>query len=276
MPMRRLVAALVGALLVVGLPALAGAPARADDAVATPAPAATGDPGAVPVDPAAVSADPALAASAPAPAALVLGSRTLRLGAVGEDVTALQDLLKVEQTATFDAATRKAVKKVQRAAGIKANGVVTAKALKKIKKQLKKQAAEARATKKSSRGALPRAGAPAASKRYAAAYISRTYGWGSGQMSCLSVMWGRESGWRYWASNPNGRYHGIPQTSSAVWSRAGYSTSPYMHSPAGPDQGRREVHQEPLRIAVQRLVVLALAPLVLGTGLRPAGPPGST
>ena len=136
MPMRRLVAALVGALLVVGLPALAGAPARADDAVATPAPAATGDPGVVPVDPAAVSADPALAASAPAPAALVLGSRTLRLGAVGEDVTALQDLLKVEQTATFDATTRKVlVKKVQRAAGIKATGVVTAKALKKIKKQ---------------------------------------------------------------------------------------------------------------------------------------------
>jgi peptidoglycan hydrolase-like protein with peptidoglycan-binding domain len=173
---------------------------------------------------------PATAAVPAAP--LVLGSRTLRFGDVGEDVSELQGLVKVEQTATFDAATRKAVKKLQRSAGIKDNGVVTAKALKKMKKELKARAAAARAAKKVSRGALPRAGAPAASKRYAAAYISRTYGWGSGQMSCLSVMWGRESGWKYWVSNPNGIYRGIPQTSSRVWGAMGYSTSQYMNSPA--------------------------------------------
>jgi peptidoglycan hydrolase-like protein with peptidoglycan-binding domain len=230
-PLRRVLAVLVGALLVVGLPALAGAPVHADDAVpGTSASPVTGDPAASPVDPATVPADPALAAPPAAP--LALGSRTLRFGDVGEDVAALQKLLKVEQTATFDAATRKAVKKVQRAAGTKANGVVTATVLKKMKRELKKQAAAARAAKKVSRGALPRAGAPAASKRYAAAYISRTYGWGSGQMSCLSTLWTRESGWRYWVSNPNGIYRGIPQTSSRVWGAMGYSTAQYMNSPA--------------------------------------------
>ena len=93
--------------------------------------------------------------------------------------------------------------------------MVTAKALKKMKRELKKQAAAGPRCQEGLAWALPRAGAPAASKRYAAAYISRTYGWGSGQMSCLSALWARESGWRYWVSNPNGRYHGIPQTSSA-------------------------------------------------------------
>ena len=231
MPHRRLLATLVAAVLVVGLPSLAGSAAHATDVVTDPAATVTADPAvpATPADPTVQPADPAVAAVPAAP--LVLGSRTLRLGDVGEDVAALQKLLKVEQTATFDAATRKAVKKVQRAAGIKANGVVTAKALKAIKKQLKKQAAAARAAKKAARGALPRAGAPAASKRYAAAYISRTYGWNSGQMSCLSALWGRESGWKYWVSNPNGIYRGIPQTSSRVWGAMGYSTSQYMNSP---------------------------------------------
>ena len=231
MPHRRLLATLVAAVLVVGLPSLAGSAAHATDVVTDPAATVTADPAvpATPVDPTVQPADPAVVAVPAAP--LVLGSRTLRLGDVGEDVSALQKLLKVEQTATFDAATRKAVKKVQRAAGIKANGVVTAKALKAMKKDLKKRAAAARAAKKAARGALPRAGAPAASKRYAAAYISRTYGWSSGQMSCLSALWGRESGWKYWVSNPNGIYRGIPQTSSRVWGAMGYSTSQYMNSP---------------------------------------------
>jgi peptidoglycan hydrolase-like protein with peptidoglycan-binding domain len=232
MPVRRLLATLVAVVLVVGLPSLAGSAAHATEVVADPAATVTADPAvpATPADPTVQPADPAVAAVPAAP--LALGSRTLRFGDVGEDVAALQKLLKVEQNATFDVATRKAVKKLQRSTGIKANGVVTPKVLNRLKKELKKRAAAARAAKKASRGALPRAGAPAASKRYAAAYISRTYGWGSGQMSCLSSLWTRESGWRYRASNPNGRYHGIPQTSSAVWRRAGYSNSQYMSSPA--------------------------------------------
>jgi peptidoglycan hydrolase-like protein with peptidoglycan-binding domain len=158
---------------------------------------------------------------------VTLGARTLQFGDSGADVKKLQKLLDVKRTGTFNSKTRKAVKKVQRAAGLKATGVVDARTLKAIKKAAK---ARARAAKASSRG-LPRAGSPAASKRYAAAYISRTYGWGSGQMSCLSSLWERESGWRYWVSNPNGIYRGIPQTSSRVWGAMGYSTSQYMNSP---------------------------------------------
>jgi hypothetical protein len=83
----------------------------------------------------------------------------------------------------------------------------------------------------SSRG-LPKAGGPAASQRYARAYIAQRYGWGAGQYSCLKVMWMKESAWKYWGSNPNGKYHGIPQTSVHEWSKDGYSTSQYMHDPA--------------------------------------------
>jgi len=133
----------------------------------------------------------------------------------------------VEQTSTFDAATRKAVRKLQRAAGIKANGVVTARALKRIQQEIADPSRSARAGR-SSRGALPKAGAPAASKRYAEAYIERKYGWGATQMGCLSVMWERESNWRHWVSNPNGIYHGIPQTSQREWSKDGFSTAEYM------------------------------------------------
>ena len=47
-------------------------------------------------------------------------------------------------------------------------------------------------------------------------------------MGCLSVMWERESNWRHWVSNPNGIYHGIPQTSQREWSKDGFSTAEYM------------------------------------------------
>ena len=96
MPHRRLLATLVAAVLVVGLPSLAGSAAHATDVVTDPAATATADPAvpATPADPTVQPADPAVAAVPAAP--LVLGSRTLRLGDVGEDVAALQKLLKVE------------------------------------------------------------------------------------------------------------------------------------------------------------------------------------
>ena len=215
----RPLALLLSALLIAALPLLGGvAPAHADDAAAPAATPVVTDPAA-----AAPAADPAAAAPAAAPA---LGERVLRFGDTGADVVALQALLGVAQTGTFDAATRKAVKKVQRAAGIKAHGVVGPKTLEAIT-----DPAAAKRAKKASSRSLPRAGAPAASRAYARAFIASKYGWGSGQMSCLSTLWSRESGWRYRASNPNGRYHGIPQTSAGVWGAAGYTTSEYMSNP---------------------------------------------
>jgi hypothetical protein len=37
-----------------------------------------------------------------------------------------------------------------------------------------------------------------------------SYGWSSGQFSCLNALWARESGWNVTAANPDGAY-GIPQ-----------------------------------------------------------------
>jgi peptidoglycan hydrolase-like protein with peptidoglycan-binding domain len=211
---RRRVATLAAAALVVGLPALAGTPAQAAPQLAASAP---------------VVVQAAPRASAPSASRVrALGDRSLRIGDRGADVKQLQKLLSVTIDGWFGPQTRAAVKRDQRAAGLPANGVVNAATLKAIKKAA---ATRSRSTATSSRGAMPRAGAPAASKRYAAAYIARTYGWGSGQMSCLSTLWTRESGWRYWVSNPNGIYRGIPQTSSRVWGPMGYSTSQYMNSP---------------------------------------------
>ncbi len=195
-PASRFLMALLAMVLVVLTPTLAAAPsARAAEA---PTPA-------------------------PAPPAYELGDRMLRQGAQGPDVLALQKLLRVKRTGTFDVATRRAVENVQRAAGLKPVGVVGPTTL--------------RAVKMWSRGYLSvsrgggRAAAPAASQRYAANYISFRYGWGKDQFSCLKPMWQRESNWRYWVSNPNGIYRGIPQTSSRVWGPLGYTTAQYMASP---------------------------------------------
>jgi len=203
---------LLSAVIVASLPTLVGTPALADDSTATPV---------VETVPATVETAPA-GATAAAPVTYSLGQRTLRRGDEGPDVTKLQKLLRVKRTGTFDTATRKAVRKVQRAAGLKANGAVTKKTLKAIKRAAKQSS--------SSRG-LPRAGSPSASKAYARAYIASKYGWSSAQMSCLSAIWQRESGWRYTVSNPNGIYRGIPQTSARVWGSLGYSTAQYMRSP---------------------------------------------
>jgi colicin import membrane protein len=204
---RRPAAAVLAAALIVSLPAAAGSPARA----AAPAPAV-----------ATASSVAALAA----PASYQLGERVLRRGHSGADVTALQKLLSVKQTSRFNRGTARAVRKVKAAAGLNRNGVVGAKALTAIKADARARAAAAEASR-----SLPSAGSPDASKRYARAYIAQRYGWGEAQMSCLIPLWERESGWRYWVSNPNGIYRGIPQTSSAVWGAMGYTTSQYMNSP---------------------------------------------
>lgn len=177
---------------------------------------------------------PAQAAGTPSTAAATTTTTTvatptttrtavLRYGDRGPRVRALQRLLGIKRTGVFDRRTRNAVRRIQRSARLRASGVVTARTMTAIKRNARKRAASR---------ALPRAGGPVASKRYAKAYIRMRYRWGSAQFSCLAKVWQRESGWRYRASNPNGRYHGIPQTSSAVWRAAGYSTRQYMTSPA--------------------------------------------
>jgi peptidoglycan hydrolase-like protein with peptidoglycan-binding domain len=207
---RRAGVALLGAALLVGAPG----GAWADEVVPAP------------VETVAPPADPAAAAPVPEAPAIALGSRVMRLGDTGADVAELQGLLKVAQTGTFDAATKKAVKQAQRRAGLKAHGRVGPRTLDAIRTG--KRAAKAATSSRS----MPRTGTPAANQRYARAYIAGRYGWGAGQMSCLRAMWTRESGWRHRAVNPNGIYRGIPQTSARVYGSMGYSTAAYMSSPA--------------------------------------------
>jgi len=209
---RRPAAAALALALAVSLPAAAGSPAQALGA---------------PVSSASVSSVSAVpAAGLGAAVTYTLGERRLSRGDSGPDVKALQSLLGVKKTGRFNKRTRKAVNKVKAAARLKTDGVVGGRALRAIKKDARARAAASRSSR-----SLPSAGSPAASKRYARAYIAQRYGWGDAQMSCLIPLWERESGWRYWVSNPNGIYRGIPQTSSRVWGAMGYTTSQYMNSP---------------------------------------------
>ena len=51
---------------------------------------------------------------------------------------------------------------------------------------------------------------PAAAQAIAARMVAAR-GWGSDQMSCLTSLWNKESGWNVYAYNPSGAY-GIPQS----------------------------------------------------------------
>lgn len=69
------------------------------------------------------------------------------------------------------------------------------------------QAARAPREQRASRATV-RTGGP----RLVAASIAMTrYGWGSGELDCLDVLWTRESGWDATAANPSTGAYGIPQ-----------------------------------------------------------------
>ena len=44
-----------------------------------------------------------------------------------------------------------------------------------------------------------------------AASLLASYGWDSGQFSCLDALWNRESGWNPYAQNSSSGAYGIPQ-----------------------------------------------------------------
>jgi hypothetical protein len=53
--------------------------------------------------------------------------------------------------------------------------------------------------------------APAGSAQQIAAGMLGSYGWSSGQFSCLVSLWNVESGWNATATNPSSGAYGIPQ-----------------------------------------------------------------
>jgi hypothetical protein len=53
--------------------------------------------------------------------------------------------------------------------------------------------------------------APSGSPQQIAMGMLGSYGWSSGQFSCLDSLWNEESGWNVFASNPTSGAYGIPQ-----------------------------------------------------------------
>jgi hypothetical protein len=86
-------------------------------------------------------------------------------------------------------------------------------------------------TTRASRSLPHRYGSPAYARWVARAWISHKWGWSRYQARCLNKMWERESNWRYWVSNPNGRYHGIPQTSVIEMRHDHVTFNKYRKSP---------------------------------------------
>jgi hypothetical protein len=72
------------------------------------------------------------------------------------------------------------------------------------------QAAAQPAASRSAQTAPAAAPVPSGSAQQIAEAMLGSFGWSSGQFSCLDSLWQRESGWSVTAANPDGAY-GIPQ-----------------------------------------------------------------
>jgi hypothetical protein len=62
-----------------------------------------------------------------------------------------------------------------------------------------------------SQASPPPAPAPSGSAQQIAMGMLGSYGWSSGQFSCLASLWNQESGWNIYATNPVSGAYGIPQ-----------------------------------------------------------------
>lgn len=105
-------------------------------------------------------------------------------------------------------------------ASVTRSGKPAGQVLSQIKQRQRRQAARREAARKArlarAHMAASRSADRAVSYRgdprgIARAMMAETFGWGSGQFSCLSSLWERESGWNVRASNPSSGAYGIPQ-----------------------------------------------------------------
>jgi hypothetical protein len=70
---------------------------------------------------------------------------------------------------------------------------------------------------------------PSGSPQQVALAMLGSFGWSSSQFSCLVSLWGRESGWNTYASNPSSGAYGIPQAlpgSKMASAGADWATNP--------------------------------------------------
>jgi hypothetical protein len=73
------------------------------------------------------------------------------------------------------------------------------------------QAQQQQQQQQPSQAAPSPAPAPAGSAQQIAMGMLGSYGWSSGQFSCLVSLWNQESGWNVYATNPVSGAYGIPQ-----------------------------------------------------------------
>jgi hypothetical protein len=71
--------------------------------------------------------------------------------------------------------------------------------------------AERQQSERSSRSASRRVSFNGDPRDLARSMMAETYGWGSGEFSCLDSLWTKESSWQVHAANPSSGAYGIPQ-----------------------------------------------------------------
>lgn len=80
------------------------------------------------------------------------------------------------------------------------------------RKEQEEAAAAAAAEEQAAAEALAAANSVEGAKATAQDLALESYGWGADQFSCLDLLWTKESGWNYQASNPSSGAYGIPQS----------------------------------------------------------------
>jgi hypothetical protein len=111
--------------------------------------------------------------------------------------------LIAQQAAARQAALRK------REAARRAAAVATADQA--AQEQAQQQEQQQQQQQQPSQAAPPAAPAPSGSAQQIAMGMLGSYGWSSGQFSCLNSLWNQESGWNVYATNPTSGAYGIPQ-----------------------------------------------------------------
>jgi hypothetical protein len=112
----------------------------------------------------------------------------------------VQHALRLRLTQTRDAIARRQAEK-KRAAELAAKKAAAAAAARHAAR------ARARAAAQPSRAVSAASGSP----QHVAEAMLGSFGWSSGQFSCLDPLWEHESGWSVTAANPGSGAYGIPQ-----------------------------------------------------------------
>jgi hypothetical protein len=106
---------------------------------------------------------------------------------------------------------RVALEQVQQIAAEARIAAARAAAQRAAARQAAANAAAAQTTTANTTGSSSAAVQPSGSPQQVALAMLGSFGWSSSQFSCLVSLWGRESGWNVYASNPSSGAFGIPQ-----------------------------------------------------------------